>query len=93
MVEFRKRPSHLIMISLLLLLLFLFFIIYYCNASTASSPSSLSSSYFSKNYNNNNPTTKPHFYGFFPKRTIPIPSSTPSRKHNDIGFQTWPSSP
>lgn len=30
-----------------------------------------------------------HFFGFLPKR-MPIPYSTPSRKHNDIGLKsTW----
>ncbi|KAK7247553.1 hypothetical protein RIF29_42438 [Crotalaria pallida] len=28
-----------------------------------------------------------HFFGFLPKR-LPIPYSTPSRKHNDIGLKT-----
>ncbi|KAF7840081.1 Protein IDA-LIKE 2 [Senna tora] len=27
-----------------------------------------------------------HFYGFLPRR-MPIPYSSPSRKHNDIGFR------
>ncbi|XLS86795.1 hypothetical protein HN51_036961 [Arachis hypogaea] len=31
-----------------------------------------------------------HFSGFLPKR-MPIPYSTPSRKHNDIGLRTWTS--
>ncbi|KAG5000236.1 hypothetical protein JHK87_021308 [Glycine soja] len=29
-----------------------------------------------------------HFSGFLPKR-MPIPYSTPSRKHNDIGLRSW----
>ncbi|KAG2716336.1 hypothetical protein I3843_03G123400 [Carya illinoinensis] len=29
-----------------------------------------------------------HFLGFLPRR-IPIPASGPSRKHNDIGLQSW----
>ncbi|KAK9670572.1 hypothetical protein RND81_13G210300 [Saponaria officinalis] len=29
-----------------------------------------------------------HFMGFFPKR-IPVPFSAPSRKHNDLGLQSW----
>ncbi|KMT09205.1 hypothetical protein BVRB_6g133070 [Beta vulgaris subsp. vulgaris] len=29
-----------------------------------------------------------HFLGFFPKR-YPVPSSAPSRKHNDLGLQNW----
>ncbi|TKY73857.1 IDA 2 [Spatholobus suberectus] len=29
-----------------------------------------------------------HFFGFFPRR-IPIPYSSPSKKHNDIGLQSW----
>ncbi|KAL7585066.1 hypothetical protein Lser_V15G42714 [Lactuca serriola] len=28
-------------------------------------------------------------FGFLPKRKIPLPSSGPSRKHNDIGPQNW----
>ncbi|CAL0316032.1 unnamed protein product [Lupinus luteus] len=31
--------------------------------------------------------TPNHFLGFLPKAT-PIPASGPSRKHNDIGFQS-----
>ncbi|KAK7318470.1 hypothetical protein RJT34_03172 [Clitoria ternatea] len=31
-----------------------------------------------------------HFFGFLPKR-MPIPYSTPSRKHNDIGLRSWKS--
>ncbi|CAL0305288.1 unnamed protein product [Lupinus luteus] len=30
-----------------------------------------------------------HFFGFLPRR-IPIPYSSPSRKHNDVGL-TWTS--
>ncbi|EXB41006.1 hypothetical protein L484_020741 [Morus notabilis] len=33
-----------------------------------------------------------HFLDYLPKR-IPIPYSGPSRKHNDIGLQSWRSSP
>ncbi|XP_021899937.1 protein IDA-LIKE 2 [Carica papaya] len=33
-----------------------------------------------------------HFLGFLP-RHFPIPTSGPSRKHNDIGLQSWRSSP
>ncbi|KAK7353622.1 hypothetical protein VNO80_19073 [Phaseolus coccineus] len=29
-----------------------------------------------------------HFLGFLPKR-MPIPYSSPSKKHNDIGLQSW----
>ncbi|KAL2347268.1 hypothetical protein Fmac_001268 [Flemingia macrophylla] len=29
-----------------------------------------------------------HFFGFLPKR-VPIPYSSPSKKHNDIGQQSW----
>ncbi|KAL4379069.1 hypothetical protein GQ457_02G017520 [Hibiscus cannabinus] len=31
-----------------------------------------------------------HFSGFLP-RHFPIPASGPSRKHNDLGLQTWKS--
>lgn len=31
---------------------------------------------------------KGHFFGYLPRR-IPIPFSSPSRKHNDIGLQSW----
>ncbi|WOG97248.1 hypothetical protein DCAR_0416588 [Daucus carota subsp. sativus] len=30
------------------------------------------------------------FLGFLPRR-IPLPTSSPSRKHNDIGLQSWTS--
>ncbi|KAM6590601.1 hypothetical protein CsatA_013206 [Cannabis sativa] len=33
-----------------------------------------------------------HFMNFLPKR-FPIPKSGPSRKHNDIGLQSWRSAP
>ncbi|KAI9108677.1 hypothetical protein K1719_020324 [Acacia pycnantha] len=29
-----------------------------------------------------------HFFGFLPRR-MPIPYSSPSRKHNDIGLKSW----
>ncbi|KAI4317130.1 hypothetical protein L6164_025030 [Bauhinia variegata] len=29
-----------------------------------------------------------HFFGFLPRR-LPIPCSSPSRKHNDIGLKGW----
>ncbi|XVE83311.1 hypothetical protein DITRI_Ditri16bG0078700 [Diplodiscus trichospermus] len=29
-----------------------------------------------------------HFMGFLP-RHLPIPASGPSRKHNDLGLQSW----
>ncbi|KAL4387024.1 hypothetical protein GQ457_09G011760 [Hibiscus cannabinus] len=31
-----------------------------------------------------------HFLGFLP-RHFPIPASVPSRKHNDLGLQSWAS--
>lgn len=34
------------------------------------------------------PQNSGHFLGFLPKR-MPIPASGPSRKHNDIGLQSW----
>ncbi|KAK8519294.1 hypothetical protein V6N12_025335 [Hibiscus sabdariffa] len=29
-----------------------------------------------------------HFLGFLP-RHFPVPASVPSRKHNELGLQTW----
>ncbi|KAI9113834.1 hypothetical protein K1719_015085 [Acacia pycnantha] len=29
-----------------------------------------------------------HFLGFLPRR-LPVPYSSPSRKHNDIGLRSW----
>ncbi|KAB2055812.1 hypothetical protein ERO13_A11G055800v2 [Gossypium hirsutum] len=34
------------------------------------------------------PQYKGHFLGFLPRR-FPIPASGPSRKHNDLGLQSW----
>ncbi|KAL8473295.1 hypothetical protein ACS0TY_030215 [Phlomoides rotata] len=34
-----------------------------------------------------NPNSGGHFLNFMPKRWIP--ASAPSRKHNDLGLQTW----
>ncbi|KAK8587663.1 hypothetical protein V6N12_022146 [Hibiscus sabdariffa] len=31
---------------------------------------------------------KGHFLGFLPRRS-PIPASGPSRKHNELGLQSW----
>ncbi|KAJ4715264.1 Protein IDA-LIKE 2 like [Melia azedarach] len=36
----------------------------------------------------NSHQSRGHFLGFLP-RHFPIPSSGPSRKHNDIGLQNW----
>lgn len=30
-----------------------------------------------------------NFFGYLPKRKTPLPTSGPSRKHNDIGLQNW----
>ncbi|KAM7514319.1 hypothetical protein LguiA_003902 [Lonicera macranthoides] len=37
---------------------------------------------------NPKPKNYGHFGGFLPRR-IPIPASGPSRKHNEIGLQSW----
>uniref|UniRef100_A0A7N0V0U2 Uncharacterized protein n=1 Tax=Kalanchoe fedtschenkoi TaxID=63787 RepID=A0A7N0V0U2_KALFE len=56
-------------------------------------------SQFKPNTNPNNnddaqksPNMVGHFMGFLP-RGIPISASAPSRKHNDLGLQSWKSSP
>ncbi|KAL1569431.1 inflorescence deficient in abscission 2 [Salvia divinorum] len=33
------------------------------------------------------PNSSGHFFNFMPKRWIP--ASAPSRKHNDLGLQSW----
>ncbi|KAG5241971.1 protein IDA [Salix suchowensis] len=70
-------------LTLLLCLLFLFFIFF-----VGYSLGSRSTRVFKTR-----PETdqyKGHFFNFLP-RHLPIPTSGPSRRHNDIGLQSWKS--
>nr|AFK45340.1 unknown [Medicago truncatula] len=68
--------SRKLQTSLLLLLLFLC-IFGHCDGSRATNVFKVKPKYEHKG----------HFFGFLPGR-IPIPYSSPSRKHNDIGLQS-----
>ena len=69
-----KRPAAL----LLWLFLLFFFIAGHCHGSRSSQVFKLKP----RSHNSG------HFLGFLP-RALPIPASGPSRKHNDIGLQSW----
>ncbi|KAE9601318.1 hypothetical protein Lalb_Chr13g0296521 [Lupinus albus] len=66
-----RRPLMII----LLLLFFLFIFMSHCHGSRTTNLYKFKSK--SQHYG--------HFFGFLPKG-MPIPYSTPSRKHNDIGL-------
>ncbi|KVH94842.1 hypothetical protein Ccrd_003087 [Cynara cardunculus var. scolymus] len=38
---------------------------------------------------NSNHQFSGNFFGFLPKRKTPLPTSGPSRKHNDVGPENW----
>ncbi|XP_012571927.1 protein IDA-LIKE 2-like [Cicer arietinum] len=67
-------------ISLLLLFILLLCIFGYCHGSRTNNVFKAKPKYQHTG----------HFFGFLPRR-IPIPFSSPSRKHNDIGLQRWKS--
>ncbi|GMI68609.1 hypothetical protein HRI_000530200 [Hibiscus trionum] len=79
MVDCRRQ---LVPLLLLWLLLMLTFIVSHCHGSRTTAAA------------DNVFKIKPkspyvgHFVGFLP-RHLPIPSSGPSRKHNDLGLQSW----
>ncbi|KAF5785639.1 putative protein IDA [Helianthus annuus] len=69
--------------SLVLITIFFFFIV----AQTESSRTTSSDHVF--RVTGPNSRYSGHFFGFLPKRKTPLPVSGPSRKHNDIGPQSW----
>lgn len=77
-----RKNTSLSLISLLwfFLLVLSFFFIDHSNATRTSHQ------FFKFNPNNNQ--NSGHFYNVMPKR-FPIPASGPSRKHNEIGLQSW----
>ncbi|KAJ8769095.1 hypothetical protein K2173_000870 [Erythroxylum novogranatense] len=75
----RSRRS-LIILLLWLFLWFIFFIDY--------SHSSRTTNVF--HFKPRSETYKGHYLNFLP-RHFPIPTSGPSRRHNDVGLQSWKS--
>ncbi|KAL7132023.1 hypothetical protein ABFS83_12G044800 [Erythranthe nasuta] len=75
-------------INVLLVMMMLLFVINDCNASRKTNVlETRPAAQVLLQHQNNNSAAGGHFLHMLPKRKVP--ASAPSRKHNDLGLQTW----